>query len=151
MIGMLSLMHEEYIAANNYNGIKVFQETVDQLTIAFSSLTNSSITPEVIGGGIIGCTFSVLFTSLFSYNGMKIVSWTLCIVGVSLFTGFSIADFVKNTSSKSQRKCYPRKKRKKKTQFKQKESSFDPNKKPVITGTSDEPVKRRKKSYNFKP
>ena len=71
MIGILSLMHEEYIAANNYNGIKVFQETVDQLTIAFSSLTNSSATPDIIGGGIIGCTFSVLFTSLFSYNGMK--------------------------------------------------------------------------------
>ena len=113
MIGMLSLMHEEYIAANNYNGIKSFQETVDQLTIAFSSLTNSSITPEVIGGGIIGCTFSVLFTSLFSYNGMKIVSWTLCIVGVSLFTGFSIADFVKNTSSKA-KEMLPKKEKKEK-------------------------------------
>ena len=125
MIGMLSLMHEEYIATNNYNGIKVFQETVDQLTIAFSSLTNSSITPEVIGGGIIGCTFSVLFTSLFSYNGMKIVSWTLCIVGVSLFTGFSIADFVKNTSSKSQKKCYQERKKKEKDTIQAKESSFD--------------------------
>ena len=29
MIGILSLMHEDYISANNYNGIKVFQETVD--------------------------------------------------------------------------------------------------------------------------
>lgn len=36
MIGILSLMHEDYISANNYNGIKVFQETVDQLTVAFS-------------------------------------------------------------------------------------------------------------------
>lgn len=144
MIGILSLMHEEYIAANNYNGIKVFQETVDQLTIAFSSLTNSSITPEVIGGGIIGCTFSVLFTSLFSYNGMKIVSWTLCIVGVSLFTGFSIADFVKNTSSKA-KEMLPKKEKKEKDTIQAKESSFDPNKKPVITGTSDEPVKEEKK------
>ena len=101
MIGILSLMHEDYISANNYNGIKVFQETVDQLTVAFSTIMNSNATIDVIGGGIIGCTFGVLFTSLFSYNGMKIVSWTLCIAGVSLFTGFSIADFVKNTSMRA--------------------------------------------------
>ena len=144
MIGILSLMHEEYIAANNYNGIKVFQETVDQLTIAFSSLTNSSATPDIIGGGIIGCTFSVLFTSLFSYNGMKIVAWTLCIAGVSLFTGFSIADFVKNTSSKA-KEMLPKKEKKKKESVQEKEPSFDPNKKPVITGASDEPVKEDKK------
>ena len=144
MIGILSLMHEEYIAANNYNGIKVFQETVDQLTIAFSSLTNSSATPDIIGGGIIGCTFSVLFTSLFSYNGMKIVAWTLCIAGVSLFTGFSIADFVKNTSSKA-KEMLPKKEKKEKESVQEKEPSIDPNKKPVITGASDEPVKEDKK------
>lgn len=144
MIGILSLMHEEYIAANNYNGIKVFQETVDQLTVAFSSLTNSSITPDIIGGGIIGCTFSVLFTSLFSYNGMKIVAWTLCIAGISLFTGFSIADFVKNTSSKA-KEMLPKKEKKEKESVQEKEPSFDSNKKPVITGASDEPVKEDKK------
>lgn len=144
MIGILSLMHEEYIAANNYNGIKVFQETVDQLTIAFSSLTNSIATPDIIGGGIIGCTFSVLFTSLFSYNGMKIVAWTLCIAGISLFTGFSIADFVKNTSSKA-KEMLPKKEKKEKESVQEKESSFDPNKKLVITGASDEPVKEDKK------
>ena len=141
MIGILSLMHEEYIAANNYNGIKVFQETVDQLTVAFSSLTNSIATPDIIGGGIIGCTFSVLFTSLFSYNGMKIVAWTLCIAGISLFTGFSIADFVKNTSSKAKEMLQ----KKEKESAQEKEPSFDPNKKPVITGASDEPVKEEKK------
>lgn len=144
MIGILSLMHEEYIAANNYNGIKVFQETVDQLTIAFSSLTNSIATPDIIGGGIIGCTFSVLFTSLFSYNGMKIVAWTLCIAGISLFTGFSIADFVKNTSSKA-KEMLPKKEKKEKESVQEKEPSFDPNKKLVITGASDEPVKEDKK------
>lgn len=144
MIGILSLMHEEYIAANNYNGIKVFQETVDQLTVAFSSLTNSSVTPDIIGGGIIGCTFSVLFTSLFSYNGMKIVAWTLCIAGISLFTGFSIADFVKNTSSKA-KEMLPKKEKKEKESVQEKEPSFDSNKKPVITGASDEPVKEDKK------
>ena len=144
MIGILSLMHEEYIAANNYNGIKVFQETVDQLTVAFSSLTNSSVTPDIIGGGIIGCTFSVLFTSLFSYNGMKIVAWTLCIAGISLFTGFSIADFVKNTSSKA-KEMLPKKEKKEKESVQEKEPRLDPNKKPVITGASDEPVKEDKK------
>ena len=130
MIGILSLMHEEYIAVNNYNAIKVFQETVDQLTVAFSTIMNSNATIDVIGGGIIGCTFSVLFTSLFSYNGMKIVSWTLCIAGLSLFTGFSIADFVKNTSMKA-KEMLPKKENKVKDV---KDTSFEASKKPVITG-----------------
>ena len=140
MIGILSLMHEDYISANNYNGIKVFQETVDQLTVAFSTIMNSNATIDVIGGGIIGCTFGVLFTSLFSYNGMKIVSWTLCIAGVSLFTGFSIADFVKNTSMRA-KEMIPKKEKKVKEE---KETSFDSSKKPVITGGEDE-VKDDKK------
>lgn len=140
MIGILSLMHEDYISANNYNGIKVFQETVDQLTVAFSTIMNSNATIDVIGGGIIGCTFGVLFTSLFSYNGMKIVSWTLCIAGVSLFTGFSIADFVKNTSMKA-KEMIPKKEKKVKEE---KEPSFDNNKKPVITGGEDEVKDDRK-------
>ena len=130
MIGILALMHEDYISANNYNGIKVFQETVDQLTVAFSTIMNSNASIDVIGGGIIGCTFGVLFTSLFSYNGMKIVSWTLCIAGVSLFTGFSIADFVKNTSMKA-KEMLPKKEKKEKEE---KNPSFDTSKKPVITG-----------------
>ena len=140
MIGILSLMHEDYISANNYNGIKVFQETVDQLTVAFSTIMNSNATIDVIGGGIIGCTFGVLFTSLFSYNGMKIVSWTLCIAGVSLFTGFSIADFVKNTSMRA-KEMIPKKEKKVKEE---KETSFDSSKKPVITGGEDEVKDDRK-------
>ena len=140
MIGILSLMHEDYISANNYNGIKVFQETVDQLTVAFSTIMNSNATIDIIGGGIIGCTFGVLFTSLFSYNGMKIVSWTLCIAGVSLFTGFSIADFVKNTSMRA-KEMIPKKEKKVKEE---KETSFDSSKKPVITGGEDEVKDDRK-------
>ena len=140
MIGILSLMHEEYIAVNNYNAIKVFQETVDQLTVAFSTIMNSNATIDVIGGGIIGCTFSVLFTSLFSYNGMKIVSWTLCIAGLSLFTGFSIADFVKNTSMKA-KEMLPKKENKVKDV---KDTSFEASKKPVITGGEEEAKDDRK-------
>ena len=140
MIGILSLMHEEYIAVNNYNAIKVFQETVDQLTVSFSTIMNSNATIDVIGGGIIGCTFSVLFTSLFSYNGMKIVSWTLCIAGLSLFTGFSIADFVKNTSMKA-KEMLPKKENKVKDV---KDTSFEASKKPVITGGEEEAKDDRK-------
>ena len=95
LIGVLVLMHENYLLQNDGNAIKVFSETVDQLINSFSDVMKGA-RPNAIGGGIIGCTFGVLFMLLFSYKGMQIIAWTLIIIGFSLFTGFSIVDFVKD-------------------------------------------------------
>ena len=48
-----------------------------------------------VGGGLIGGIFAILFSKLFSYTGMQIVTITLIIVGICMLTGFSIVDFVK--------------------------------------------------------
>ena len=124
LIGVLVLMHENFILQNDSNAIKVFSETTNQLINSFSDVMKGA-RPNAIGGGIIGCTFGVLFMMLFSYRGMQIIAWTLIIIGFSLFTGFSIVDFVKDKASKAKEK-FPKR-------DKNKEEEPD-SKKPIITG-----------------
>ena len=128
LIGVLVLMHENYLLQNDGNAIKVFSETVDQLINSFSDVMKGA-RPNAIGGGIIGCTFGVLFMLLFSYKGMQIIAWTLIIIGFSLFTGFSIVDFVKD-KAKAAKEKFPKKDK----------SSSDEEvstKKPIITGNEE--------------
>ena len=128
LIGVLVLMHENYLLQNDGNAIKVFGETVDQLINSFSDVMKGA-RPNAIGGGIIGCTFGVLFMLLFSYKGMQIIAWTLIIIGFSLFTGFSIVDFVKD-KAKAAKEKFPKKDK----------SSSDEEvstKKPIITGNEE--------------
>ena len=47
------------------------------------------------GGGLFGAFFGALFKLLFDYQGTYIVSIVIMVVGVSLFTGFSILDYLK--------------------------------------------------------
>ena len=124
VIGLLVLMHENYILQNDSNAIKVFSETVNQLIDSFSNVMKGA-RPDAIGGGIIGCTFGVLFMLLFSYKGMQIIAWTLIILGFCLFTGFSIVDFVKDKASKAKEK-FPKRDKSSKEE--------EEDKKPIITG-----------------
>lgn len=130
VIGLLVLMHENFILQNDSNAIKVFSETTNQLINSFSDVMKGA-RPNAIGGGIIGCTFGVLFMMLFSYRGMQIIAWTLIIIGFSLFTGFSIVDFVKDKASKAKEK-FPKR-------DKSKDEEETNSKKPIITG-NEEPV-----------
>ena len=124
VIGLLVLMHENYILQNDSNAIKVFSETVNQLIDSFSNVMKGA-RPDAIGGGIIGCTFGVLFMLLFSYKGMQIIAWTLIILGFCLFTGFSIVDFIKDKASKAKEK-FPKRDKSSKEE--------EEDKKPIITG-----------------
>lgn len=126
VIGLLVLMHENYLLETGSNAIKAFSETVDGLINSFSDIMKGS-RPNAIGGGIVGCTFGVLFMLLFSYNGMMIIAWTLIILGFCLFTGFSIVDFIKNSALKAKEKM-PKK---------AKSSKEETSKKPIITGNEE--------------
>lgn len=133
LIGVLVLMHENFILQNDSNAVKVFSETTNQLINSFSDVMKGA-RPNAIGGGIIGCTFGVLFMVLFSYRGMQIIAWTLIIIGFSLFTGFSIVDFVKD-KAKAAKEKFP--KRDKSSSDDEEEVS---TKKPIITGNEEQPV-----------
>lgn len=97
VLGFLILMHKEFVLQNDGNIIMIFKETINQLVIAFNSNMKSGTISSLfsVGGGIIGGVFAILFDKLFSYNGMQIVSWTLMLVGFSLFIGFSLFDTLK--------------------------------------------------------
>ena len=97
-IGILTLMHWEFVKVNDYNTNLIFKETLNELVKGFNSLmaTGSIGESASVGGGLIGGVFSLTFTKLFSYTGMQIVTWTFIGVGVCMFTGFSIVDFLKD-------------------------------------------------------
>ena len=97
IIGLLTFMHWDFIAQNNGNASLVFRETLDSLIKGFNSIMSTgTITDTVsVGGGIIGGVFALIFAKLFSLLGMKIVTIIFIVIGISLFTGFSISDFVR--------------------------------------------------------
>lgn len=96
VIGFLTLMHWEFVSLNSGNTSMIFKETINQLIKGFNGIMSSgSISSDItVGGGIIGGVFALLFSKLFSIAGMKIVTITLIVVGLCMFTGFSIVDFL---------------------------------------------------------
>lgn len=97
IIGALTFMHWDFVSLNDSNSSIIFRETIDQLLKGFNSIMSVGTVGESIsvGGGMIGGVFAILFSKLFSYVGMQIVTITLMLVGVCMFTGFSIVDYIK--------------------------------------------------------
>lgn len=85
VIGILILSHLPYVIDGKLQGLEIINETVNRFMTAASSRVN-------LGGGIIGSAFSALFVSLFEINGTRIVTWSLIVCGVIMFTGVSIYD-----------------------------------------------------------
>ena len=98
VIGVLTLMHWEFVKVNDYNSNLIFKETINELVKGFNSLmaTGSIGDSASVGGGLIGGIFSIFFTWCFSYTGMQIVTWVFIVVGICMFTGFSIVDFLRD-------------------------------------------------------
>ncbi len=115
-IGLLTLMHKEFVIENESNIALIFQETMNQLAAGFNSIMHNGVLESwlAVGGGLIGCAFSIFCVKLFSYTGMQIIAWVLIVAGVSLFTGFSILDAVKNTYEKEKEKISHKKEAKEK-------------------------------------
>ncbi len=132
-LGLLVWAHESYLSGNDGDVAKVFQDTLNQLVASFSNVSNSQI--ELTGGGMVGCTFSILFYKLFDYQGMVIVRWTLMIAGITLFTGFSIVDFVRNSAEKGKEVLT---KGRKKLSHPIDDAEEEENKQVIISGTQEE-------------
>ena len=98
VIGVLTLMSWEFVSQNNGDMKPVFDAIIGKLMEGFKSIMATGSIGESIsvGGGIIGGTFALLFTKFCSYLGMQIVTVTLIVVGICMFTGFSIGEFVKD-------------------------------------------------------
>ena len=98
IIGILTFMHWDFVTLNNENSSLIFKETINELVKGFNGLMATGTLGEnaSVGGGLVGGVFSLIFTKCFSYTGMQIVTISLIIVGICLFTGFSIVDFLKD-------------------------------------------------------
>ena len=103
VLGFLILMHKEFVIQNDGNMMVIFQETVNQLVAGFNSIMNSGSIKDIfaVGGGIVGGTFAILFDKLFSIVGMEIIAWAMVILGMLLFTGFSIVDIIRDKYEES--------------------------------------------------
>ena len=97
VIGILTFMHWDFVSLNNGNSNIIFRETMDKLVEGFNSIMATGNLSESIsvGGGLVGAVFALVFTKLFSYTGLQIITIILIIGGVCMFTGFSIVDFMK--------------------------------------------------------
>ena len=98
ILGFLILMHQRFISINDNNMMLIFRETINQLVGGFNEIMKQGTLSDyfAVGGGLVGGVLAIIFTMLFSYRGMQIVTWVLMIAGILLFTGFSIVDFVKD-------------------------------------------------------
>lgn len=98
VLGLLIIMHREYVFENDGNMALIFQETMNELIAGFNSIMHTGTVDDLfsVGGGVIGGGLSIIFDKLFSYTGMNIVAWVMVALGVVLFTGFSIVDFVRD-------------------------------------------------------
>ena len=136
VLGFLMMMHWDFVVQNDYQSMIIFRETINQLVASFNELMKTGNISDFfsVGGGIVGSVFAITFTALFSYKGMQIISIVLMVSGVFLFTGFSIAAWI--------RKMLENAKEKKITKAEIKEKKKSP---VIISDGSEKEEKEEKK------
>lgn len=93
IIGILSLAHLNYLGDNNSLSATM-KETINEFTKCINATTNFS------GGGIIGAFFVSLFDILLGHAGSLIVIAVIMLIGLILFTNFSIIDLLGDVKDK---------------------------------------------------
>ena len=102
LIGVLTLLHINYIESNEINpdkfnmlndGITVLKTTIDNV---MKGLNNKIWVPET-GGGVIGGLFLSTFVALLTLKGTWFICIALIICGLTIYTGLSIFELMKKT------------------------------------------------------
>jgi len=94
LIGILVRAHSSYVELNDGNASLIFKESWTDLMEVINAIMNKNQF-KTTGGGLIGGSFAVLFQILFDHQGTIIVSYIMIILGLSLFTGISIFDYLR--------------------------------------------------------
>ena len=142
VIGLLTLMHWEFVILNNGNSNIIWQETIKKLVEGFNNIMSTGVVGENIsvGGGIIGGVFALIFANLFSILGMKIITITFMVIGICMFTGFSIGEFVHDRVELAKLGMHHEGKKKDKDDEEDEHDSLlkDPKKKVIISNGNEE-------------
>jgi DNA segregation ATPase FtsK/SpoIIIE, S-DNA-T family len=129
VIGLLALAHLNYVKLNDIKVVDIFKETI-------SDFMNATKHPSsIVGGGIIGASFSTLFVKMFDLDGTNIISFSLMLFGVILFANISIVDKTKWLFSKVA-SIFKREKDNSE-EVKNAEDNYDNNKKIVISSIEE--------------
>ncbi|MBQ9181179.1 MAG: cell division protein FtsK [Bacilli bacterium] len=131
LIGVLIFSHLSYVRENNLEGAKIIKETIDNFMASNASVTNAQ------GGGIIGAVFSFSFVKLFDIKGTEIVTWALIIIGVVMFTGISIYDFVKGGVDKIKASAKHERERREKNEISKQEEDYETDQKIVVSSVDE--------------
>ena len=95
IIAILMFSHTSYIKDTDLKDMEIINQTVNNFLAA------TKVVADAEGGGIIGAGFSLMFLKLVDLNGTLIINVALFVYGIIMFTGLSIIDFLKKTSSKA--------------------------------------------------
>ena len=95
IIAILMFSHTSYIKDTDLKDMEIINQTVNNFLAA------TKVVADAEGGGIIGACFSLMFLKLVDLNGTLIINVALFVCGIIMFTGLSIIDFLKKTSSKA--------------------------------------------------
>lgn len=140
VLSILVFAHSNYIKDQfngdtnlvaNLNEMEVIKETVNNFMASINEIK------EPQGGGIIGASISVLFFNLFGTQAIWIVVFTIALGGIVLFTGFSIIDFIKNTSNKAKEKMLQNKEKRDKKEIAKAEEKFENDNKIVVSSVDE--------------
>lgn len=137
-IGILVFAHMNYITDITGDFAKVYDATFKDLSSTFDLIQKGSDFTSP-GGGLIGCSFAVLFKSLFAVSGTKIVSILLIVIGACLFTGFSIRDFLNHATEKGKDLITRKKEKKKKEKIEKEGEEYTDNDSVVIINDNNAP------------
>lgn len=140
VLGFLILMHKNFVVQNDGNMITIFKETINQLVAGFNSIMNSGSLSDLfsVGGGIIGGVFAIIFDKLFSCVGMEIVAWVMVVLGILLFTGFSLLDFVQQKYAEKHEAYLSKKEERKRRKLEEKEGGLSSDSPVIISDGSDD-------------
>ena len=94
-VGYIKNLNSDTIDINHFkiidNGVEVVQATVSNML----DYINNGV--KLSGGGVIGAFFASILCGLLTLNGTMVVSITLIVCGVIMFTGVSLYDLIKKT------------------------------------------------------
>jgi len=102
LLGILINSHLDYVKLNDAEISIIFKESWNDVMSVINNIMNNQ-TFDTVGGGIIGCLFAVLFKVLFDYQGTLVVSIVMIVLGICLFTGISIFDYLRKGVDKGKK------------------------------------------------